>query len=109
MDAALLAIEQAFFGNTGGGGFVFHQGVVARGIDVREGVGTAVGADEQRVALRVVVGAGCGRGHAHQAAVAVLGVSGADAFGNDAALGVAAQMDHLGAGVGLLEVVADRD
>src|SRR3546814_18398431 len=44
-----------------------------------------------------------------QAAVAVLAATGADALGNDGALGVAAQMDHLGAGVGLLRVVGERD
>jgi hypothetical protein len=72
-------------------------------------VGAAVGADQQRVALRVVaraLGAGV---HAHQAAVAVLRVAGADALGDDAAAGVAADVDHLGAGVRLLEVVGHGD
>src|SRR3546814_4811920 len=41
--------------------------------------------------------------------VAGLAATGADALGNDGALGVAAQMDHLGAGVGLLRVVGERD
>ena len=55
--------------------------------------------------MRGVARVGGRGGHAHQAAVAVVGVSGADAFGDDAALGVAPQVNHLGASVGLLEVV----
>src|SRR5690606_17432557 len=65
--------------------------------------------DQQRIALRVVVrlfGAGV---DAHLAAVAVLRVAGADALGDDAAFGALAQVDHLGAGVGLLEVIRHRD
>src|SRR5207302_7563736 len=44
-----------------------------------------------------------------QAAVGVLTVAGGDALGHDGALGVLAQVDHLGAGVGLLLVVGQGD
>jgi hypothetical protein len=60
VDAALLAVEQALLGDARGGGLVFDHGVAARHVDVGEGVGAAVGADQQRVALRVVARAGAG-------------------------------------------------
>src|SRR5690606_19157513 len=44
----------------------------------------------------------------HQAAVAVLAAAGADALADDLALGALADVDHLGAGVGLLAVVGQR-
>src|SRR5439155_9055345 len=43
----------------------------------------------------------------HHAAIAVLAVPGGDALGHDRAPGVPADVDHLGAGVGLLVVVGD--
>jgi len=45
--------------------------------------------------------------HAHQAAVAVLAEARRDALRDDRAAGVFADVDHLGAGVGLLVVVGD--
>ncbi len=62
-------------------------------------------ADQQRVALRVVAGVLGAAPHADQTAVGVLAAAGRNAFRHDAAARVAADMDHLGAGVGLLEVV----
>ena len=50
-----------------------------------------------------------GRAHdLHQAPVTILPVAGRDTLGNDSAPGVLADMDHLGAGVRLLEVVGYR-
>ncbi len=46
---------------------------------------------------------------AHQSAVAVVRPARADAFGDDAAGGVLADMDHLGARIGLLAVVGRGD
>ena len=46
--------------------------------------------------------------HAHQAAVSVLPMPGGDALGNDLAAGVAADVNHLGAGIRLLVVVGQR-
>ena len=45
----------------------------------------------------------------HQAAVGVLAAAGADALADDLRLGALADVDHLGAGVGLLAVVGQRD
>jgi hypothetical protein len=44
----------------------------------------------------------------HQAAVAVVGMPGRDALADDRAAGVFPEVDHLGAGVGLLFVVGQR-
>src|SRR5690606_21467983 len=77
--------------------------------DVGEGVGAALLADQQRVALGVVARAVGARRHLHQPAVGVLPAAGADALADDLALGALADVDHLGAGVGLLAVVGQRD
>ena len=44
-----------------------------------------------------------------ETAVGVLGLAGADAFRNDRRAGVLADMNHLGTGVGLLEIIGDRN
>src|SRR3546814_9519425 len=85
-----------------GGAGVLH-------LDVGEGVRAAFLADEQRVALGVVARAVGGSRHLDQAAVGVLAAAGADALADDLALGALADVDHLGAGVGLLAVVGERD
>src|SRR5690606_13044144 len=46
---------------------------------------------------------------ADEAAVGVVALAGADALGDDRRTAALAVVDHLGAGVGLLEVVGDRD
>src|SRR5690606_2673996 len=70
-------------------------------------MGRALLADEQRIALGEVARVlGLGR-HAHQTAISVTAVAGGDALGNDRAAGVAPDMDHFGAGIGLLAVIAD--
>jgi len=72
--------------------------------DDRESMCTAVGTDEQAVALRVIAGPVGSRGDMHQAAVTVLAVPGRDALADDAAAGILPDMDHLGPGVRLLPV-----
>ena len=62
-------------------------------------------AQEQRIALRIIPRVGRAFAGLHQAAIGVLAVAGGDAFRDDRALGVLADMDHLGAGVGLLLIV----
>src|SRR3546814_13546147 len=46
---------------------------------------------------------------AHEATVGRVGPAGGDALGDDARARVLAEVDHLGAGVGLLIVVGDGD
>ena len=86
---------------------MLHDGCVIVDIHIGEGVGSAVGTQQQRVAGTVVAGVVCIAGSAHQSAVGVLAVSGRDTLGDDGALGVLAHVYHLGTGVGLLIVVGD--
>ena len=66
----------------------------------------ALVAQQQRIALAEVAGS---RWRScitlHQAAIGVLPVAGGDALRHDRALGVLAEVDHLGAGVGLLTMI----
>ncbi len=78
-------------------------------LDVGECVRAGVAAEQERVALGVVPGA-FGRAHdLHEPAVGVLSVTGRDRLGDDGAAGVLADVDHLGAGVGLLVVGGEGD
>ena len=86
---------------------MFDAGGLVAAVDVRDRVGAAAVADEQAVALGVIAGAGGARQDANEAAIGALGLAGGDALGHDGGAGVAADMDHLGAGVGLLVVVGD--
>ena len=65
-------------------------------------------ADQHGVALGVVAGAVGLRQHLDQPAVAVVALAGGDSLGHDRASGVLPDVDHLGAGVGLLLLVDDR-
>jgi hypothetical protein len=88
---------------------MLHAGGVVLDLDIRHRMRPACIADQQAVALRVVA-AVLGLGvHRHQPAIGVLRMARADPLGNDARPGVLAQMDHLGAGIGLLPVVGDGD
>src|SRR5205085_4444634 len=76
-------------------------------VDVREGVCAAAIADQQRVALRIVARAfGSGR-HVNEPAIALLAFARRDALGDDRARRILSEMQHLGAGVGLLAIVGD--
>lgn len=103
-NAALLAVEDLLLVDLGGGGLVLGGGVGASNLYVGKGVGAAAVAEQQGVALGVVAGAAGGGGHAHQAAVGVLALAGRYALADDGGAGVAPQVYHLGAGVGLLVV-----
>src|SRR5690606_40548590 len=100
-DAAAAAVEQLVLADLGGGGLVLDGGAEILHLDVGEGVGAAALADQQAVALGVVARAVGVAVHLHQAAVGVLATAGADALGDDLGLGALADVDHLGAGVGL--------
>jgi len=84
---------------------VFHPGGGVAHINIGEGMGAALITDEQRVALGVVAGACRARHYPHQTPVGVLPMTGGDALGYDSAAGVLPQVDHLGAGVGLLVII----
>src|SRR3954453_14534373 len=69
----------------------------------------SVVADQQRVALRVVARALGPRLHPDQTTIGVLAAPGRNTLRGACGRGVAAEMDHLRAGIGLLTVVRDRD
>ncbi len=108
-DAAAAAIEELVVADPGRGRLVLDDGGRVLDLHVRNSVRAAPVAHQQRVALRVVARALGGGQHLHQAAVRVLPVARGDALRDDGAAGVAADVDHLGAGVGLLVVVRERD
>src|ERR1019366_6235471 len=61
------------------------------------------------IALRVVTRAGGGFENLDAAAISVFSVSGRDTLADDGGSGVLADVDHLGAGVGLLPVIGQGD
>src|SRR5436190_5821681 len=108
-EAALAAIEDLVLVDLRGGRLVLHSRRRVLDLQVRECVGAALITDEQRVALRVVARAVCLLADLHHAAVGVLAVPRRDPLRDNRALRVPADVDHLGAGVGLLPVVGRRD
>ena len=107
--AALAAVEQLVLADLRGGRLVLDLGRAVLDLDVGHGVGAAAVADQHRVALGVVARVVGALQHPHQAAIGVVAAAGGDALGDDPRAGVLADVDHLGAGVGLLVVVGQRD
>src|SRR3546814_1289158 len=66
-------------------------------------------ADQQAVALCVVACAFRSLADTNEAAISLLAMTGGDALGDDRRLRVAAEMNHLGAGVGLLMMMGEGD
>jgi hypothetical protein len=71
--------------------------------------GHRIVADQHRVALRVVAGIRGGFQDLHKTAITCSAAAGADAFADDVLRVIAADVDHLRAGVGLLAAVGQRD
>ena len=101
LDAAAFEVEKLVFADAAGGRFVFCGGAGVCDSDVGERVSGTLVAHEHAVALRVVAGACGGLADAYFTAVGVAAVVGADTLRDNRALGVLADVDHLGAGVGL--------
>ena len=77
-------------------------------VDIRKGIRAALVTNQHGVALRIIARAGGCRRNTHQPAIAVVGVARRNAFADDGAAGVFTEVDHLGAGVGLLIVIGQR-
>ena len=73
------------------------------------GVCAAVGIDQQRVALGVVLASLEMLGHMNQTTVSRAAGANADALGDNIAGGLVSGMDHLGAGILVLSVTGQRD
>src|SRR6476620_5360939 len=106
---ALHAIEQHVLGNFRGGRLMLEQGGGILRLDIGHGVRAAFVADQQRVAGGEVARAGGFAMRGDEAAIGVLRDAGGDALGDDAAGGVPAEMQHLGAGIDLLVTIRDRN
>ena len=108
-DAALLEVEQLLLADLRGRRLVLHSGARVADGDVRVGVRGARVADQHGVALGEVSSSRGGGQNGDGAAVDVAGPPRADALGDDARARVLANVDHLGARVGLLAPVGERD
>jgi hypothetical protein len=75
-ESTLPAIEDLVFADLGRRRLVFDARGAVLDVEIRERVGAALIADQQRVALRVIPGAACVLGDLDQAALGVLTVSG---------------------------------
>src|SRR6185312_2792222 len=107
--SALLAVEDLILADLGRTCFVLDRCRAIGDFDVRKGVRAAAIADEHGVALRVVARVVRARHHLNASTIAVVAVTGGDSLGDDRRLGVLADVDHLGAGVGLLMIVHHGD
>src|SRR5206468_10038450 len=107
LQPALPQVEELGFADLRGGSLMFHAGGRVTYLDVREGVGTGLVPNQERVALRVVARTGGTLHDLHLTSIGVLAVAGRDALGDDGAARVLADVDHFGPGVGLLVVVGE--
>ena len=101
LDAAAFEVEKLVFADAAGGRFVFGGGASVCDGDIRERVCRTLVAHEHAVALGVVAGTRGRFVDVHFSAVGIATVVGADTLADDGALGVLADVDHLGAGIGL--------
>ena len=86
---------------------MLNDGLRVFDFDIRDGVRTAVAAQQQGIALREVARPVCTGHDTDQAAIGVLRVTGRDTFRDDGAARVGADVDHFGAGIGLLIIGRD--
>src|SRR5690606_37167186 len=102
---ALTAVEELVVADLRRCRFVLDARRALARFDVRKRVRAAAIAYQQRIALRVVPRAFRRRHDPHEAAIRVLPVARRDALRDDRAPRVAADVDHLRPGIGLLVVV----
>ena len=71
LNAALVAVKELVLTDFGSGSFVLHDGSLVVDIHVGEGVGAALVAQQQRVALAIVACAISFLAHSHKASVGI--------------------------------------
>src|SRR3989338_10299398 len=103
-DAALREKEHLVFADLGRGGLVLDLCGDVLHVYRRKRVRPATVPDQHRIALRKIPGARRAAADLDQAAIAVVRASGGDAFRDDPAAGVLADMDHFRSAVGLLQM-----
>ncbi|MNP08595.1 hypothetical protein D3C76_1006720 [compost metagenome] len=87
---------------------MLQLGAVVTALNVRESMRPAVRANQHRVTLGKVARVGGRRHDFDQPAVAVLAFTRRDPLRDDGRFGVLADVDHLGAGIGLLIAAGQR-
>src|SRR3981189_2554019 len=108
-DAALQAIEQLVLADFGGAGLVLDGRSRILDFHIGKRVRRAFRTHQQRIALGKIARALGARRVFTRAAVGFSAMTRRDPFGNNGALGIAAYVDHFGAGVRLLIIVRDRN
>uniref|UniRef100_A0A914YIC6 Uncharacterized protein n=1 Tax=Panagrolaimus superbus TaxID=310955 RepID=A0A914YIC6_9BILA len=88
---------------------MFHTGAGVLHFHGWEGVCSTALADQQRITLGVIAGVFCLGGNTNQAAIGIDTLARRNPLGDNRAAGIATHMNHLGAGIGLLAVVAQGD
>src|SRR5437016_4841587 len=109
LKAPLAQVKELVLADLGRRSLMFHPGGRVPHFDVGKGMRTALVADQQRVALRVIPRAGGALHNFHQPSIRVLSVAGGDTLRDRRAAGVLANVDHLRARIGLLIIVGQRD
>ena len=84
---------------------MLYDRVVVVHIDVREGVCSAGGTEQEGVARGIVARSVGFLRHAHQSTIGVLALSCGDTLGNNRGTGVGGEVNHLGTCICLLEIV----
>src|SRR5581483_3991666 len=108
-ESAAPGIEELVVGYLRGGRLVLEVERGVLGLDVGDGVGPALVADEERIAVGVVAGALRLAMAGDEAAIGIVGMAGGDALRDDPALRPLAEVGHLGAAVDLLVTVRHGD
>src|SRR4051794_18795871 len=106
-DAPAAAVEQLVVADLAGRGLVLALGRAVLDLNVGHRMGAALVAYQQAVALGVVARPLGRLQHAHQTAIGAVRAAGGNPLGNDPRARVLADVDHLGAGIGLLAAVGD--
>src|SRR5580658_143295 len=107
-DTALAAVENLVFADLRSGGLVLHLRRSVLDFEIGEGMRAALITQQHGIALRIVARVGGTLQDLNRAAISVLAVAGGDALGDNGAGSVLPDVDHLGAGIGLLVVVGKR-
>src|SRR5512132_3631897 len=107
--AALPAVEELVLADLRCRRLVLDASRPVPDLNIGNGVPAAARTDQQAVTARVVARVLRARLHADETAIGVLAMAGGNALREDRRAGIAADVDHLRAGVGLLPVVGDGD
>ena len=105
----MIAVEELVFADFTGSCFVLYDGCIVVNIHIWERVSPTFATKQQGIATAVIARSiGCGS-HFDEPSISILAFACANAFRDDCASSVLADMNHLGSRVGLLIVVGNGD